>query len=332
MKFVGIDVGMKTLHVAVLDSTMNNPQEYKNTAHGRRKLRKYLLGLGESCRVVVEATARYHLAVASELSAEDAIDVMVACPRRMRAFARSREGRGKTDRADAGHLAAYAQSRSFRVWKQPSQAAQHLREYSRRRRQLIQQRAKEKTRRREAKRVGLPQDILASFDENIKSLDRQIDAMSNAALKLIRADSELKEQYDLLLTMRGVGSTTAVEVLAEVSMMPNDLGPKELVAYTGLDPVPWQSGRADTKNRKISRQGNKRLRATLYMAAMNAVKYSPHVAGWHAKLINKGKKPKVAYVAVARKLLCAMHGMLRTQTAWAGEKFYRLPEKERLVA
>lgn len=332
MKFVGIDVGMDTLHVAVLDLPTQDLQEYRNTPAGRRALKAFLRGLGEACRVVVEATARYHLAVAAELSAEDSIDVMVANPRRMRAFARSREGRGKTDKADARHLAAYAQSRSFRAWKAPSQAAQHLREYTRRRRQLVEQRAKEKTRRREARRVGLPAVFVASFDKQIQVLDEQIDEMTKAAVELVQANKELLELYTLLLTMRGVGVTTALEVLAEVSMMPSDLGPRELVAYVGLDPVPWQSGRADAKNKKISRQGNKRLRTTLYLAAMNAVKYSPNVAGWHAKLISKGKKPKVAYVAVARKLLHAIHGMFRTRTPWCGEKFYRLPKEEHHAA
>jgi len=47
---------------------------------------------------------------------------------------------------------------------------------------------------------------------------------------------------------------------------------------------------------------------------------------FYEKLIAKQKAPLQALVAVMRKLLHSIHGMLRTGTDFDGTKFYAIPE------
>ena len=56
--------------------------------------------------------------------------------------------------------------------------------------------------------------------------------------------------------------------------------------------------------------------------ALSAARYDPHVKAFYEKLKAKGKKPLQALVAIMRKLLHAIYGMLKNDTDFDGEKFY----------
>ncbi len=103
---------------------------------------------------------------------------------------------------------------------------------------------------------------------------------------------------------------------------------REWVAYAGLDPRRHQSGSSVEKKERISKVGNARLRRALYMPALVAIRWEPNAGAFYEKLTaERGKKPIVAVVAVMRKLLHAIYGMLKHGQDFQGDKFYRLPEK-----
>ncbi len=78
------------------------------------------------------------------------------------------------------------------------------------------------------------------------------------------------------------------------------------------------SGRAA----RISRQGNVHIRRALFLPALVAVQYEPHVKVFYEKLLSRGKTKMQANVAVMRKLLHAIYGMLKHDRDFEGEKFY----------
>jgi transposase len=77
-----------------------------------------------------------------------------------------------------------------------------------------------------------------------------------------------------------------------------------------LDPRPYGSDTSVHQPRRISKVGNRQLRATLYMPALVAVQHDPNVKAFYNKLIAAGKKPMQVVVAVMRKLLHPIWGML----------------------
>ena len=96
------------------------------------------------------------------------------------------------------------------------------------------------------------------------------------------------------------------------------------MAQAGLDPRPYESGISQRPPRRISKQGNTRIRQALFMPALVAIQRDVHVAAYYAKLLAVGKPKMVAITAVMRKLLHALWGMLHHRQEWDGEKFYRL--------
>ena len=59
------------------------------------------------------------------------------------------------------------------------------------------------------------------------------------------------------------------------------------------------------------------------MPALVAIRWEEHIRAFYERLIERGKKPLVAIVAVMRKLLHAIYGMLKHDTDFDGEKFYQ---------
>ena len=100
------------------------------------------------------------------------------------------------------------------------------------------------------------------------------------------------------------------------------MSPRQWVAHAGLDPRHYESGSSVRAATRISKVGNRHLRAALFMPAMVAARYEPRVKAYYEKLIARGKKPIQAVVAVMRKLLHAIHGMFHNDAVFEGTKFY----------
>jgi transposase len=64
----------------------------------------------------------------------------------------------------------------------------------------------------------------------------------------------------------------------------------------------------------INKRGARRLRKALFMPAMVAVKYNPIIRIFYNRLIDAGKKPKLALIACMRKLLHIAYGILKNKT------------------
>ena len=86
--------------------------------------------------------------------------------------------------------------------------------------------------------------------------------------------------------------------------------PKQLAQYAGLAPAHRQSGASIRGKSLITHAGNRRLRKILYMAAVTAKTYNPHLRVFYARLLADGKPKKLALIAVARKLLLLAQAVL----------------------
>lgn len=153
---------------------------------------------------------------------------------------------------------------------------------------------------------------------------KRVAELEAEALAIIHSDKELDRYFTRLTSVRGIGATSALHILGELMILPSDMSARQWVAHAGLDPRAFDSGTSIHKPARISRRGNSHLRAALYMPALVAAHHEPHIKAFYEKLLAKGKKKMQALVAIMRKLLHAIHGMLRTDTDFLGEKFFAL--------
>jgi transposase len=326
MKVCGIDVDSRELKVVVRKAGRTGPlKTFKNTPSDHERLAQLLRTSGVK-RVCLEATGTYHLDLALALSATPGLEPMVLNPRAARRFAEALCERQKTDKVDAQVLAEFAERMPFVAWKQPSAEVLELRAIARRITALTAQRTQAKNQHHAARASRrTPAVVLEDIELTIDQFGEQIDRLRTAARELIAGASFLRETLALLLSIKGVGETSAIALIGELLVLPEDMRAKQWVAVAGLDPRHHQSG-ASEKRPRISKAGNRYLRQALYMPALSACRHDPHIAAFRDHLVNqRGLKKIQAVVAVMRKLLHAIHGMLKTGTPFDGARFRALP-------
>lgn len=321
MTLAGIDVAMKTLEVRV-ESCEPEALEVANDRQGHQQLIRCLTRGRRRARVALEATGVYHLDLALALHRAAGIEVMVVNPRAAKDFSRAAMKRSKTDAIDAAVLLEYVRRMPFQAWVPPSANELELRTLSRRIGALTKDRTKEKNRLHSTR--YLSPIVSHDIELNVRHLGRRIQGLRTKALQLISKSRRLRQSLDHLTSIRGVGTASAIQILAELLVLPKDMTPRQWVAHAGLDPRIVESGLSVKAPARISRMGNRYLRAALFMPAMVAVQFEPHVKAFYEKLVAQQKAKMQALVAVMRKLLHAIHGMLRTGTDFVGEKFYVL--------
>ncbi len=317
----GIEVSSETL---VVDLAGEAPRQFDNTPPGHQSLLSWLRRCRAEVHVCLEATGLYGLDLALELEAAS-IPLMVANPRSVRNFARALMQRSKTDRLDAVVLREYAARMPFDPWQRPSPQALRLLAVAHRIRALTGMITAEKNRLPAASLSrALPDLIRRDLVRSIQSLERALQRLRRAALDFILADPQLARRNELLLSVPGIGPTSALHLLAELLHFGPDSNVRQWVAYAGLDARQHTSGTSVAKKPVLSKTGNAHLRRALYMPALVASQHEPHLRGFYQHLLARGKTKLQALVAVMRKLLHAIFGMFKHNQPFEGSKIYCL--------
>lgn len=323
MCVVGIDVSHKTLAVAVRQNAKpGKTRTFENTALGHLAVIKALRS-AKASRVCLEATGTYHLDLA--LALHDAgLALMVVNPKAAKRFAEAMSTRTKTDAVDAALLAEFAERMPFEPWMRPSDHALAIRACARRLAALNKSRTQTKNQLHAARQTAaMPAFLIADLEQSIAQFDAQIAHLRAQALALIGADAQLQHSFELLLSVKGIAHASAIQILGELLVLPADMSAKQWVAMAGLDPRAHESGTSVHRKPRLSKAGNRYLRMALYMPALAASRHDRQVRAYSHHLIETRSLKKIqAVCAVMRKLLLALHGMLRTRQPFDSTRFY----------
>ena len=308
---LGLDLAKDKFDAAVLThSGALHHQSFERTAGGLAALRRWLKTLGvQVAAVVMEATDLYFELPAQKLHAAG-LCVHVVNPAQAKHFAQALLTRGKNDRLDAEVLARLAQvAPSFElvVWSPPPPERRELLALTRTRSALVAQRAALRQQAGAAACAsarGILRGAVGDLSARLCTLEAKIAAH-------VRAYPELQRQCDLLVSIPGVGTATAALLLAELTHLPSDAGRRALAAYAGLNPAQNQSGQFAGQTR-LSKTGNARLRAGLYLPALTARRRIAAFGALADRLVARGLKPLQAIAAIMRKLLLLAATLLRT--------------------
>lgn len=301
----GVDVGRDWLDVGLAPS--GKVFRLANGPSGVAALVARLRREGVA-KVVLESIGTYGAHLVRGL-AQAGFEVGVVDPKRIAALRTAEGRRAKTDRLDAGLIARFALLMQDAARPVPSARAFEIRALSTRRRQLVEMAAMEKTR------------LKQTLDEAVADSCRR----AIAWLAQERADVEIRlqalilEPHDgparqaLLQTIPGVGPAVSMTLLADLPEL-GSLDRKAVGSLAGLAPHPNQSG-TRTGPAHIG-GGRPCVRAALYMAAVSAARSDKGFKREYQALRAAGKPAKVALVAIARKIVVAANGMLKSGQPW----------------
>lgn len=142
-------------------------------------------------------------------------------------------------------------------------------------------------------------------------MSQEIAAVEEMLRALIASTERLRRAERLMRSVPGIGPVTATTLMALLPEL-GERSPKALAALAGLAPFNRDSGRR--RGPREIRGGRKRVRDALYMAAVSAARSRTRLGAFCTALRARGKPPKLAFVALARKLLGVLNAVLRDQT------------------
>lgn len=307
---LGIDISKRYFDVALRQGDTYVQAQFANAEPGFAELTTWLEAQGvDTVHACLEATGRYGLALAEWLF-EAGHSISIINPKLIKAFAQVTMTRSKTDRTDARLIAHYCQVHHPPLWAPPEPARERLRQLTRYRSALHKQRQAERNRLQAGAVDPFVQQMLQT---HLAFLDQQLEALEAEIQAHLGAQADLRQQLMLLDSLPGIGPVAAALTLAELPDVRLLTHPGQLVAYAGVDPKQQRSGSSVRKRTVISKQGNARLRTALYFPAMTAMTHCQALQPFVQRLRDAGLPPKAIILAVMRKLLRWMYGVLKHQ-------------------
>lgn len=154
----------------------------------------------------------------------------------------------------------------------------------------------------------------AYLKKQIKFCEKQIEQIRKDITNIIDQDEALSKKQELIISYKGVGKKTANMLLIELPEL-GKLTNKAIASLVGLAPKTNESGKKIFKAHISG--GRFVVRHALYMAAMVATRYNQSMIDFYQRLLKAGKAPKVALVAVMRKIITCLNSMVKNNTFFA---------------
>jgi len=278
----------------------------------------------------LEQTGHYSINIAKALYQHQLHSLFLVNPRQIKAFGQQKLRRNKSDTADAKLIARFLQSEypELRSWEPRSLENEKITELSRYAESIVRDIAKLKTK-YEAAQESV---IQRSLKRRIKAGEQEVASIRKRITKIIGSQEHLKQRYDLLSSIPGMGEITCQIMLAELPETTCFKSARELAAWAGVTPCHFKSGTSGRSTTPITKIGSSNLRKALFMPAMNARVFNPLLKEFGDRLQTNGKKPKQIIVAIMRKLLHQIYGILKSKKPYNSEKRgFILPQKTTAV-
>ena len=300
---VGVDISKDWLDVHLHPD--GGFRRLGNDPAGHKALFKWLRGWTVE-RIAYEATGAYHRAF--EQAGRD-WPLVKLNPARARRFAQAIGALAKTDRVDAAMLARLAATLKPEPRPVKSPALQELGELVAAREGLVKDRTALKNR---AKNLTLTL-LKRQNRQRLEQIEKQIEAINNAALALIEAQPDLKRRAEIIASIKGIGLVTAIVLIAQMPEL-GALNPKAAASLAGLAPVARQSGQ--WKGKSFITGGRANVRQALYMPSLVAARFNADLKAKYGQLIKAGKPAKVAITAIMRKLIVLANALIKADRLW----------------
>jgi transposase len=322
MKYLGMDVSKEKLDCCLLrDAATASKRKNKvvaNSVPGIGSLLNFIEKEGlarHEVHVVMEGTGVYHQ-LAAETLCDAGVKVSIVNPAQVKDFGRGLAVRTKNDSKDSFVLARYGALVEPPLWTPPPPAARRLQAYIAREDAIKKDIQREQNRREKSVIGGAPEEVLTSIAETIAFLEDQLKTLRKKIDDHIKKHPDLKDDMKLLLSIPGVGPEVGHRML---SVMHNHQfrAAEQLAAYLGLVPIERQSGSCLHGRPKLSKSGPVTTRAVLYMPAVTAQTWNPHIRALRERLLAKGKSPMAIVGAAMRKLVHLCFGVLKTRKPYA---------------
>jgi transposase len=309
-QFIGIDVSKETLDLSVVINgktvshycVLNNTREIKSVVN---KIMKTCGGSYEETIFCMEHTGLYNLPLIKWLQVN-------RCKIWLESGVHIRKTlglvRGKSDKVDSFRIAmfAYTNRHQVKLWVPPRKVVEKLGALLSQRQRMMKARKQLATANSEQK-LFIDKEIMHSLNvytnRAVSVIDKQVKAIEKEILSLIKEDEKLKQMYDIITSVNGIGLITAVHILVTTNEFISINDPKKYACYCGVVPFEHTSGSSIRGKNRVSHIANKTLKTLLHLAAVSIIRVPGELQDYYNRKVSEGKNKMCALNAIRNKLI-----------------------------
>jgi transposase len=322
--FIGIDVSKPHFDVSLM-AVINHEKQtvetgrFYNTIPGLKLfdkwLKKYRVSFDENSLLVIENTGIYHRLLWSYCSNKN-LPIHIGNAAHIKwSFGIAR---GKNDIIDSLRLCQYGFKEADTLKATPglNPVLILLKDLVTSRSKLISQINSIKTYIKELKDINdrATQNLLAeSYKDAIKGIAKSIKKIEAEIKKIIAGDPALKTNYDLLISVPGIGRVTAVYMLCCTANFAGKINGKQLACYAGVVPFEYQSGISIKGKSRVHKMANKDLKKLVNMGALSAIRCYPEFRNYYERKTKEGKHPYSVINAIRNKIILRAVAVVNNQ-------------------
>lgn len=325
--FIGIDVSKPYFDVSLLVVRDHVKQgietaRFDNTAEGIKQFEKWLkshkVAMNEQSLVVIENTGIYHRLLWA-FCGKKKLPLHIGNAAHIKwSFGIAR---GKNDKIDSIRLCNYAFKESDTLKATPALDKQllHLKDFVSTRTKLLKQIMSIKVSVNELEGINekLHQILIEkSLKSAIDGIAKSIKSIEEQIKKIIAGNEAFKRNYDLLISIPGIGHITAVYLIGCTANFAGNPSGKQLACYAGVAPFEHSSGISVKGKTRVHRMANKDLKKLLHLCAMSAIQYNMEIKLYYNRKKEQGKHSMSILNAIRNKIVLRVVAVIKSQTPY----------------
>ena len=322
---IGLDISKELISVYIPKNNLYT--EIKNSITGFKslisKLKKLYKSEFEKIVLIYEPTGNYS-DLLTKFCFLKSIRCFIVNPKQSSNFAKSLGERNKTDIVDAKILSKAIVLAKENEIKVPlyNETVEELKELMSYRKFIVKSRVRLSNHLESLVAKNGSSYAISELKKEIKKYKLKESDITSKMLDIIQKDKKLKEGYENIKSIKGIGVESAIALIHLFIKYP-DANQREITSLAGLDPIEKSSGSSLKKRPKISKAGSSIYRATLFMGVMSAIRYDNNFKIFFDRLIKNGKHTTVAQIALMRKMICIAHSLYRNNQKFNAKRYAR---------
>jgi len=325
--FIGIDVSKPHFDVSLM-AVINHQKQaietghFDNTHAGMKAFDKWLkknkVSFDVNTLLVMENTGIYHRLLWSFCSNKN-LPIHIGNAAHIKwSFGIAR---GKNDIIDSMRLCQYAFKESDTLKSTPvlNPILMQLKDLMTARAKLVSQVNSIKTYIKELRSVNdkaIQKLLEQAHRQAIEGIEQSIEDIQVQIKKIITETPTLKTNYDLVITVPGIGYFTAVYLICCTNNFAGKISGKQLACYAGVVPFEHTSGISIKGRNRVHPMANKDLKKMLHMCALSAIQYSQEFKTYYNRKKQEGKHSMSVLNAIRNKIVLRVVAVVNSQNPY----------------
>lgn len=227
--------------------------------------------------------------------------------------------RGKDDKIDSRRIANYALTHNvkLKLFSFPSNQILQIKQLLTFREQMIRIRTSLKNSiksHEKYEKITRKNNVSREIETQIKYYDKIIQDYEKEITYLIDSDLELKKNFDLVTSVKGIGLIIAAFMLVTTNNFSSFHDGRKYACYAGVAPFEHTSGTSIRGRSSVSHLANKSIKTMLSRGANSAAHWDPEIRNYYNRKILDGKDHKVVINAISCKLINRAFAVVKRQT------------------